>query len=76
MANTGRIHYLRRVVEVQNIVLDYKEVGSTQVWIYDNVIYPRFYISWSTFNEYLRTNAKSELKKIDHANNNIEKISQ
>lgn len=60
----NRINYLKRAIEVQNIVLEYKKKEVTQRWIYENVIRDRYYISESTFNHYLSINAKRELQKL------------
>jgi hypothetical protein len=55
---------LRRMVEVQNITLEYTSKGSTQEWVYENVIHPRFFISRSTYYSYLGMPAKAELRKL------------
>jgi hypothetical protein len=60
----NNINFLMRVIEVQNIVLEYKDKDVSQKWIYENLIKERFYISKSTFNRYLAVNAKKELKTI------------
>lgn len=54
---------LRRMVEVQNIVLEHKKRGASQIWVYENVIAPTFFISFSTFNRYLAYPAKRELRE-------------
>jgi len=54
---------LKRVIEIQNIVLEYRNSGVSQRWVYENVIRERYLIGLSTFNKYLARNAKSELKK-------------
>lgn len=53
---------LRRMVKVQDIVLEHKQRGATQAWIYRNVIYPMYDISYSTYNRYLAYPAKHEIK--------------
>ncbi len=60
--------FLKRVVEVQNIVLTCRNKGITQKWIFENVIYPRFLISYSTFNKYLARPAKRELRQLENIN--------
>ncbi len=55
---------LERICEIQRITLEHTRRGVTQKWVYDNVIYPRFYISLSTFYEYLATPARRELGRL------------
>lgn len=61
----NRRNILKRIIEVQNITLEHTKRGSTQKWVYENIIYPRFLISIATYNNYLAVNAKAELKKMD-----------
>lgn len=63
---------LRRMVEIQNLTLQYAKKGATQQWIYTNVIYPRFYISKTVYYRYLSVNAKLELKKKEGGKLNIQ----
>ena len=63
----NRRNILKRIIEVQNITLEHTKRGSTQKWVYENIIYPRFLISIATYNNYLAVNAKAELKKMDEA---------
>ena len=63
----NRRNILKRIIEVQNITLEHTKRGSTQEWVYENIIYPRFLISIATYNNYLAVNAKAELKKMDEA---------
>lgn len=56
---------LRKIVEIQTLVLAAKKSGATQVWIYRNLISTQYHISESTFNNYLSINAKRELEIID-----------
>lgn len=53
---------LIRMVEIQDIVLAAKKHGVSQKYVYENEIYPRYHISYSTFNRYLGYPAKQELK--------------
>lgn len=64
MAYTRR-NLLQRMIKVQNITLEYKSKGSTQKWVYENVIKPRYDISRSTYYDYLGTNAKLQLKLLE-----------
>jgi len=49
-------HYLDKVLKIQKIVLEKKKEGVTMKWIYNNLIYPEYYISYSTFNNYMSIN--------------------
>ncbi|MCC8143842.1 MAG: hypothetical protein LUD02_02635 [Tannerellaceae bacterium] len=51
------------MIEIQNLVLERKRKGITQKYVYDIEIYPRYHISYSTFNRYLSYPAKRELKE-------------
>ena len=62
MARTNT-NLLKRIIEVQNITLENKKRGKTQEWTYNEIIYPRFFISKATFYVYLARNAKKELKE-------------
>lgn len=61
----NRRHFFERVVEIQNIVLREKMRGSSQKWIYDNLIHEQYHISASTFNNYMCINARRELAKLE-----------
>nr|DAR79139.1 MAG TPA: hypothetical protein [Caudoviricetes sp.] len=63
----NRRNKLKRIVEVQNITLEHTKRGISQKWVYENVIYPHFYISPATYNNYLAVNAKAELRKLEEA---------
>ena len=64
MAYTKK-HFLKRVIDVQETVLEHTERGTSQIWVYRNIIYPKLHISRSTFNEYLAMNAKKELRELE-----------
>ena len=53
---------LLRMVEIQNLVLDRKKHGISQLHVYETEVYPRYFISYATFNRYLSYPAKQELK--------------
>jgi len=56
---------LTRVAEIRKIVLENQKKGSTQKWIYDNIVYPRYHISYATFYAYMgMSNVETELKKL------------
>jgi hypothetical protein len=62
--------FLQKIVDAQNITLDYKKKhGSTQVWIYENIIEQRYGISKSTYYQWLGRNAKAELRQLKNQNN-------
>jgi len=61
---------LIKIIEIQNLVLDAKKRGTTQVWIYRNLVASQYHISESTFNNYLAINAKRELDKLESAKKN------
>lgn len=60
-------HLLRKIIEIQNIVLKEKDNGRSQQWVYENIIVSRFFIAKSTFDKYMTINAKwilnEQLKK-------------
>ena len=66
----NRRNLLIRIIEVQETFLKYHQEGVTTKYIYETYIYPAFKISYNTFNTYLSTNAKRELKELDNAKNN------
>lgn len=53
---------LIKMVRVQDIVLEQKQHGVTQLYVYENIIKDMFVISYSTFNRWLSYPAKHELK--------------
>ena len=55
---------LRKIIEIQDIVLEHKGRGVTQIWVYENIIKDRYHISVATFNNFLATPAKAELKQL------------
>ncbi len=63
----NRKNILKRIVDIQNIVLDHTSKGVSQEWIFTNMVAPSYHISRSTFYSYLSVNAKLELKKIEEA---------
>ena len=63
----NRRNILKRIIEVQNITLEHTKCGSTQKWVYENIIYPRFLISIATYDNYVAVNARAELEKMNDA---------
>ncbi|WP_321287833.1 hypothetical protein [uncultured Sunxiuqinia sp.] len=59
------VYVLKKIIKVQEITIREKERGATQKWIYENLIRDEFFISLSTFNNYLARNAKKELKELE-----------
>ncbi len=58
-------NYFERIVEIQNITLEYKKKGVTQIWIYRNHIEKKYNISLRTYNAYLAINAKKSLQDLN-----------
>lgn len=52
---------LRLILDVQNVYNEYKVEGMSTIHVYRKHIAPRFYISLTTFYNYLATPAKREL---------------
>ena len=55
----------RKIVEIQDLTLEHTKKGCTQIWVYENVIKPKYFISQGTYYNYLSPNAKGELKKME-----------
>ncbi len=53
---------LEMICEIQRITLEHTKRGISQKWVYENIIRPRFYISISTYYNYLSVPARKELK--------------
>ena len=58
----NRENLLKRIIEIQEIVLEYKQKDVPQIRIYQKYIAEQYHISYSCFNNYLACNAKSELR--------------
>lgn len=63
----NRRNLLNRVIKVQDVTLEHTKTGTSQQWVYNNIIFPTFAISIGTYYNYLACNAKAELKKLDQA---------
>ena len=61
----NRRNILNKIVEIQNLTLDHTSRGVTQVWVFEHIIQPRFFISVSTYYNYLNINAKTKLKEYE-----------
>lgn len=53
---------LLKMIRVQDIVLEQKKRGVSQLFVYKNLIRDTYLISYSTFNRWLAYPAKQELK--------------
>jgi hypothetical protein len=60
----NRVNILNKIIEVQELTLSLTRRGVTQEWVYKNLIYPKFYLSRTTYYKYLSTNAKREMEII------------
>ena len=61
----NRENLLKRIIEVQDIVLEYKQKDVPQKRIFEKHIMNRYHISYSTFNEWLGTpSPRTQLKKL------------
>lgn len=56
---------LVKIIEIKAIVSEYRRKGSTQRWIYHNLVKEKYHISEATFNNYLARNAKRELRELE-----------
>ena len=67
----NRRNILKRIVEIQNLTLEHTSRGVTQVWVFDHIIQPRFFISVSTYYNYLNINAKKLLNEAEKKSNQL-----
>lgn len=63
----NRRNILKRIIEIQNVTIEHTKRGVSQKWVYENIVFPRFYISSATYYNYLAVNAKAELRKMKEA---------
>ena len=54
-----------RIIEIQTITLEHTRRGVSQVWVFENIIKPRFIISERTYYNYLDINAKKLLAEYE-----------
>jgi len=59
-----KINRLKRIIEIQEIVLKYQKQGLTNKSIFELYIKDRYRISKRTFDEYLGIPAKRDLKEL------------
>jgi hypothetical protein len=62
----NRHNLLLRIIEIQDITLSEKQRGSSQTWIYENLIRERFHISKSTYDRYLGLPARRQYKQLNN----------
>jgi len=61
----NRENILTRIVEIQDITLEHTNRGVMKKWVFDNVIFPRYHISYATFNGYMSlSGTRTELSKL------------
>ena len=60
----NRENSLRKIIEIQNIVLEHQKRFIPQKRIYEEYIKNQYYISYSTFNLYLSIPAKAQLEEL------------
>ncbi len=62
----NKANYYERIIEIQNIVLRKKREDEDMYYktIFWEFVRPKYKISYRTFYNYLRINAKYELKKL------------
>lgn len=60
----NKLNFFEKVLAVQAVYNDAKKQGSTDVWIYENLIEKNFFISKRTFYNYLTIPAMREIKKM------------
>lgn len=58
-------NHLEKIIEIQDIALSKNNLGIPFTVIYRDHIKDQYYISYSTFNNYLSRNAKKELEKLE-----------
>lgn len=56
---------LKKVIAIQNLVLEGQQKGITQKWIYEHKVRDIYFISYSTFNNFLVMPAKRELELLE-----------
>ena len=61
----NRENLLKRIIEVQDIVIEHQKHDTPQIKIYEKHIKDKFHISYSCFNEWLSTPApRTQLKEL------------
>jgi alpha-amylase/alpha-mannosidase (GH57 family) len=65
----NRENFLTRVLEIQELVLQYRKKGLFFKEIFHQHVEKQFHISKRTFDEYLGINAKKQLKELRETKN-------
>lgn len=65
---------LQRIIEIQTITLEHTRRGVSQAWVLENLVKPRFFISESTYYNYLGIPAKKLLAEYDRGRNDQLKL--
>ncbi|NJM14040.1 MAG: hypothetical protein HC896_00405 [Bacteroidales bacterium] len=60
----NQVNHLRKVLEIQEITKIETERGVTQIWVYKHRIKEIYFISYSTFCNYMGIPAKAKLKAL------------
>lgn len=66
----NRVNKLTLMVDIQQMTLEHTAKGVTQEWLFNNKIKPVYRISHATYYNYLKVNAKAELKKLEKEKEN------
>ena len=68
----NKVNFYKRIIQIQNEVLEWKNKDGDMFYkeIYWKYIYPKYHISYRTFNSYMGINAKRELKKLQNEKKN------
>ena len=61
----NRRNILIKILDVQSLVLQHQKEYKNQRWIFKNIIYPKYHLSIGTYYNYLKTNARKELKELE-----------
>ena len=60
----NRENLLKKIIEIQDIVLEHKKTFTPQIRIYETYIKEQYHISYSAFNDYLAVPARAQLKEL------------
>ena len=72
----NRENFLKKVVEIKEIMRTEQKRGSTQIWVYNHLIRDRYHISLSTFNNYLAMPASRMLRELQEKQENEKYLQQ
>jgi hypothetical protein len=60
----NRKNLLKKIINIQQITIEYEAKGVKKKWIFENLIQPNYNISYVTYYNYLNTNARKELSEM------------